>query len=65
RALMIRGLVQRVESEIGERSYSYKPTLELFRHLGITRREDLPGYNEALAKMLEFEKHEENHGNRE
>src|SRR3990167_3951 len=59
RALMIRGLIERTESETGERSYSYKPTLELLRHLGVTKREDLPNYDEALAKMLEFVKRAE------
>ena len=59
RALMIRGLIERTESEAGERSYSYRPTLELLRHLGVTKREDLPNYDEALAKMLEFVKRAE------
>ena len=59
RALMIRGLIERTESETGERSYSYKPTLELLRHLGVTKREDLPNYDEALVKMLEFVKRAE------
>ena len=58
RSLMMRGLVERVDTTAGERSYSYKPTLELLRHLGITKKEDLPNYEEALAKMLEFEQEE-------
>src|SRR3989344_340255 len=40
RSLMIRGLIERTEGT--ERSYSYKATLKLLEHLGITRREDLP-----------------------
>ncbi|MHB1330785.1 MAG: SMC-Scp complex subunit ScpB [Minisyncoccota bacterium] len=54
RNLLIRGLVERADSEVGERSYSYKPTLELLRHLGIKRREDLPEFGTALAKIEEF-----------
>jgi len=54
RALLIRGLVERTESSVGERSYTYKPTLELMRHLGITNRDNLPNYREALEKMIEF-----------
>lgn len=54
RALLIRGLVERVLGEVGERSYSYKPTLKLYEHLGITRQEDLPEYDKAFAKLEEF-----------
>ena len=54
RALLIRGLVERTEGT--ERSYSYKATLKLLEYLGITRREDLPEYENALKKIKEFEK---------
>jgi segregation and condensation protein B len=54
RNLLIRGLVERTESAAGERSFSYKPTLELLRHLGIRRREDLPEFGTALAKIENF-----------
>ncbi len=56
RALLMRGLIERVESVTGERSYSYKPTLELLKHLGITKREDLPEYKEFLEKVENFVK---------
>ena len=36
------------------RSYTYKATLELFRHLGIKRREELPDYRDAFKKIKEF-----------
>ena len=55
RSLMIRGLIERVDKE-GERSFAYKPTLKLLEHLGITRVEDLPEFNEAYKKMEEFVK---------
>ena len=54
RSLMIRGLIERAEST--ERSYSYKVTLKLLEHLGITRCEDLPEYQTAFKKIEEFEK---------
>lgn len=54
RNLLIRGLIERVESAAGERSFSYKPTLELLRYLGVSRREDLPEYGTALAKIEDF-----------
>ncbi|MDO8729197.1 MAG: SMC-Scp complex subunit ScpB [bacterium] len=54
RSLMIRGLITRGEDI--ERSYSYKATLKLLQHLGITSREDLPEYQTAFKKIEEFEK---------
>ena len=54
RALLIRGLVEREEAS--GRSYSYKPTLKLLEYLGITRREDLPEYQDAFKKVEEFMK---------
>lgn len=58
RALLIRGLVERTESASGERSFTYKPTLKLFEHLGITKKEDLPEYDSAFKKMEDFIKTE-------
>lgn len=54
RSLLIRGLIERSESTSGERSYSYKPTLKLLEHLGVTKIEDLPEYETAFKKMTEF-----------
>ena len=54
RSLLIRGLIEKIDSRAGERSYTYKPTLELLKHLGVTRVEDLPEYAEAYAKLEEF-----------
>jgi len=55
RALLIRGLIERTESSTGERSFTYKPTLKLFQHLGITKKEDLPEYKDAWKAIKEFE----------
>jgi len=57
RNLLIRGLIEREDSVAG-RGYTYKPTLELMRHLGLTRTEDLPKYEESQAKMVEFAERE-------
>ncbi len=56
RSLLIRGLIERVDSATGERSFSYEPTLKLLEHLGVTKREDLPEYGEAFSKMAMFVK---------
>lgn len=53
RNLLVRGLVERKESKT-ERGYSYTPTLELLRHLGITRIEDLPSFEEAHKRLNTF-----------
>ena len=57
RTLLIRGLIERADpsTSLGAgRSYSYKATLKLLEHLGITRREDLPEYQNAFKKIEEF-----------
>jgi segregation and condensation protein B len=56
RNLLIRGLIERVESGAGERSFTYKSTLELLRYLGITKKEDLPEFDTAFKKIEEFSK---------
>lgn len=58
RTLLIRGLIERTESPSGERSFSYKPTLKLFEHLGIANREELPEYGTAWKSLEEFVKTE-------
>lgn len=58
RNLLVRGLIERTESETGERSFSYKPTLELLRYLGVTKREDLPEFKDAFSKITDFVKTE-------
>jgi len=52
RSLMIRGLVERVDNPADARSFLYKPTLELFSHLGIAKITDLPEY-EAVRNDIE------------
>ncbi len=54
RNLLIRGLIERSESEVGERSFSYKPTLEVLRYLGVGKRENLPEFATAFEKLKEF-----------
>lgn len=62
RALMIRGLIERVDPSTvlgAGRSYSYKPTLKLLEYLGVMKKEDLPEYGEVWKKVEEFVKTEE------
>jgi len=55
RNLLIRGLIERAEVT-GERSYSYKSTLKLLQYLGVTKKEELPDFNNAFKKIEEFVK---------
>lgn len=54
RTLLIRGLIERVESAAGERSFTYEPTLLLLEHLGVTERGELPRFKDAFARMTKF-----------
>jgi segregation and condensation protein B len=52
RHLEARGLIERIEDPNDNRAYLYKPTFELFAHLGITKKEELPEHN-TLQKDIE------------
>jgi segregation and condensation protein B len=52
RALLIRGLVERIDNPKDARSYLYKPTLDLLSHLGVSKIADLPEY-EQVRKDIE------------
>lgn len=52
RNLLIRGLIERVDNPADQRSFLYKPTLELISYLGVSKIEDLPEY-EVIRKDIE------------
>lgn len=59
RALLIKGLIEKEVDKNDERSYIYKPTLDLLSYLGISKKEDLPEYakvNEDIMNFIENEK---------
>ncbi len=60
RNLLVRGLVERSEGKDGERSYFYKPTMELLTFMGLERVEDLPEHSEVIKELEEFSRKEEN-----
>lgn len=51
RNLLMRGLVERVENDKDARSYLYKPSMELITHLGLTKIDDIPEYEEIRKKI--------------
>lgn len=54
RNLMIRGLVERVTDNKDARRFLYQPTLELLRHLGIEKIDDLPEYEAVQNELINF-----------
>ena len=53
RQLLIRGLIEKIQSPTDRRSQLYKTTLEFMQHLGITDMKDLPDFEE-LTKAIEL-----------
>lgn len=54
RSLLIRGLVERVDNPGDSRSFLYKPTLNLLAHLGVSKIEDLPEYEQVRNEIESF-----------
>lgn len=51
RALMIRGLVEKVASEEDSRKFIYKPTFDLLAFMGVKEVGELPNYNEVNTNL--------------
>ncbi len=62
RALLLRGLVERIEDPNDRRRARYKPTVDALAHLGVSRLEDLPRYAEFSRALAD---HEESTGQQE
>lgn len=58
RNLLIRGLIERVENPKDQRSFLYKPTLELISYLGLSHITELPDY-ELVQRDIEAFKNAE------
>lgn len=52
RNLLVRGLIERVDNPQDQRSFLYKPTLELISYLGISKISDMPDF-EAVKNDIE------------
>jgi segregation and condensation protein B len=51
RNLLVRGLIEKIQSPNDQRSFLYKPTFELMSYLGIGKIEDLPEYQTFRAEI--------------
>ena len=54
RNLLIRGLVEKVSNPKDQRSFLYKPTLELLSFLGISSIEELPEFDTVQSELEKF-----------
>lgn len=55
RALLVRGLVERIIDPKDNRRYIYKPTFELFSYMAISKIEELPDYDIILENIKNAE----------
>ena len=51
RALLMRGLIEKVPNPNDARGYLYQVTTEFLQHMGITSVADLPDFQELVAKI--------------
>lgn len=54
RSLLIKGLIEKEVNKEDERSYIYKPTIDLLSYLGIPKKEDLPEYENVRNDIESF-----------
>jgi segregation and condensation protein B len=55
RNLLIRGLIEKVPNPKDQRSFLYKPTIDLLSQVGVTRAEELPDYESIRAELDAFD----------
>ncbi|MDO8575588.1 MAG: SMC-Scp complex subunit ScpB [bacterium] len=56
RNLLIRGLIERISNPNNSRSFLYKPTFDLLSHLGVSKIEDLPEFQNIKNDLDSIEK---------
>jgi chromosome segregation and condensation protein ScpB len=49
---LVRGLIQKIDNPKDQRSFLYKPTLELLSYIGLSKIEDMPEF-ESVKKDIE------------
>ncbi len=60
RNLLIRGLIVREDDPKDERTFLYKPSLELLSFLGITNIKELPDFDDIINKLASFKSEKDN-----
>lgn len=62
RSLLVKGLIEKETSKTDERTYIYKPSMDLLSYTGISKIEELPDYKEVnndINSFMEFEDNSE------
>lgn len=54
RALMMRGLVERIDDPDNKRTFRYRPTTETLAHLGVTDITNLPDHHVVSSELTAF-----------
>ncbi|MBI2053591.1 MAG: SMC-Scp complex subunit ScpB [Candidatus Sungbacteria bacterium] len=52
RALLMRGLIERVDNPKDARAHLYRTSIDFLKHLGLARMEDLPRYRELAREVI-------------
>ena len=63
RNLMVRGLVEKIPTPNDQRSFLYKPTIDLLTLLGISKIDDLPEYSSMANEISEVIEAQEEQNN--
>lgn len=61
RNLMLRGLVERIDNPNDARSYLYRITLDFLHHLGLSKIEELPEWEEFRKTSITLPDSQQNH----
>lgn len=54
RNLLIRGLIERVDNPKDQRSFLYKPTLQLISFIGVSKIEDIPEFENVRRDIANY-----------
>ena len=54
RNLLVRGLIERIDNPKDQRSFLYKPTLQLLTFMGLSKTEDLPDFEKVKKDIDNF-----------
>lgn len=54
RNLLVRGLIEKSESESDGRSYAYQPSMQLLEYLGVTDVTQIPDYESTRAELQAY-----------
>ena len=57
RNLLVRGLIERIDNPKDQRSFLYKPTLQLLSFIGISKIEDIPEFEIVKKDIENFKQH--------